>query len=178
MDITVDSKINHPRAVVYAAMRDQMASLAPYLPNVERIEVRERKDTTPGVVELVNFWKAAATEIPAVARPFIDPSKLSWIDRARWVDADQTCHWSLEVSFMPERVKCSGTTTYLEDGPNRTAIRMRGKLEFDLKGLLPGLIARTATPSVEQFVVKMIQPNLEKTVEALGRFLDTGGRAG
>jgi hypothetical protein len=55
---------------------------------------------------------------------------------------------------------------------------MRGKLELDLKGLLPGLIARTATPSVEQFVVKMIQPNLEKTVEALGRFLDTGGRAG
>ena len=79
---------------------------------------------------------------------------------------------------MPERVRCSGTTTYSEDGPNRTAIRMRGKLELDLKGLLPGLIARTATPSVEQFVVKMIQPNLEKTVEALGRFLDTGGRAG
>jgi Mg-chelatase subunit ChlI len=47
-----------------------------------------------------------------------------------------------------------------------------GKLELDLKGMLPGLIARSATPSIEQFVVKMIQPNLEKTVEALAKYLD------
>ena len=32
-------------------------------------------------------------------------------------------------------------TQYLEDGPNRTLVRMRGKLELELKGLLPGLIA-------------------------------------
>jgi hypothetical protein len=172
MDIVVDSKVNHPRPVVYAAMRDQMQNLAPYLPNVERIDVRERNEPSPGVVDLLNFWKAAATEIPAVARPFVDPSKLSWLDRAHWTDADQTCKWSLEMSFMPDRVKCSGSTTYHEDGPNRTSIRLRGKLELDLKGMLPGLIARSATPSIEQFVVKMIQPNLEKTVEALAKYLD------
>jgi hypothetical protein len=171
MDITVDTRIQYPRALVFGTMRDQMPSLAPFLPNVESIEVKERKEPAPGVVELVNLWKAAKTEVPTVARPFIDQSKLNWLDRARWTASDHNCAWSLEVGFMPDRVKCGGQTSYLEDGPERTLIRMRGKLELDLKGLLPGILARSATPTVEGFIVKLVQPNFEKTIEALGKYL-------
>ena len=173
MDITVDHRVNFPRTLVFETMRDHMPDLAPYLPNVDGIEVRERKEPAAGVVELVNFWKAAKTEIPNVARPFVDQSKLNWIDRAKWTQADWNCAWKLEVGFMPERVKCSGQTQYVEDGPGKTLVRMRGKLELDLKGLLPGLIARSATPSVEAFIVKMVQPNFEKTIDALVKYLES-----
>lgn len=173
MDIVVDHRVHFPRNVVFETMRDQMPALAPYLPNVDGIEVRERKESPPDVVELVNFWKASKTEIPNVARPFIDQSKLNWIDRARWTQNDWNCAWALEVGFMPERVKCAGATQYLEDGPGRTLVRMRGKLALDLKGLLPGLIARSATPSVEAFIVKMVQPNFEKTIDALVKYLES-----
>lgn len=172
MDISVDHRVNHSRELVFRTMRDRMPDLAPLLPNVESIVVKDRKEEA-GKVELVNLWKAAKTEIPTVARPFIDQSKLNWLDRARWTESDWRCVWSLEVGFMPERVKCGGETQYLEDGPGRTLVRMRGKLELDLKGLLPGLIARSATPGVESFIVKLVQPNFEKTIEALSKFLDT-----
>jgi hypothetical protein len=173
VDIIVDHRLNHPRALVFATMRDKLPELAPYLPNVDGVDVRERKEPSPGVVELVNFWRAAKTEVPTVARPFIDQSKLNWIDRARWTEADHGCAWKLEVGFMPERVKCAGATQYVEDGPDRTIVKMRGKLELDLKGLLPGLIARSATPSVEAFVVKLVQPNFAKTIEALVKYLES-----
>lgn len=171
MDIIVDHAVDFPRALVFETMRDKMPDLAPLLPNVDSIDVRERREPSPGVIELVNLWKAAKTEIPTVARPFVDQSKLNWIDRARWTQADWGCAWNLEVGFMPERVKCSGSTRYEEMGPNRTMIRMRGKLELELKGLLPGLIARSATPSVEAFIIKLVQPNFEKTIDALAQYL-------
>ncbi|MCK6574984.1 hypothetical protein L6V77_28260 [Myxococcota bacterium] len=171
MDITVDHAVDFPRALVFETMRDKMPDLAPLLPNVDSIDVRERREPSPGVIELVNLWKAAKTEIPTVARPFVDQSKLNWIDRARWTQADWGCAWKLEVGFMPERVKCAGSTRYEEMGPERTMIRMRGKLELDLKGLLPGLIARSATPSVEAFIIKLVQPNFEKTIDALAQYL-------
>ena len=175
MDIIVDSKIPYPRERVYSTLRDHMPDLAQFLPNVESITVKERNEPAPGVVDLVNLWKAARTEIPAVARPFVDQSKLNWLDRAHWTASDWTCAWSLEVGFMPERVKCSGKTTYEEDGPLSTRMRLRGPLVLDLKGLLPGLIARTATPSVEAFIVKLVQPNFAKTVDAVNRYLAQQG---
>ena len=173
MDITVDHVVAFPRELVFATMRDHMPALAPFLPNVEAIEVRERKEPEPGVVELVNFWKAAKTEVPTVARPFIDQSKLNWLDRARWTASDWNCAWKLEVGFMPDRVKCAGNTSYLEDGPGKTKVRMRGKLELELKGLLPGIIARSATPGIEAFIVRLVQPNFEKTLEALSKYLQS-----
>ncbi len=130
MDINVDTRVHHPRELVFRTMRDRMPDLAPYLPNVESIKVNDRKEEG-GVVSLVNLWKAAKTEIPTVARPFVDQSKLNWIDRAKWTESDWGCTWALEVGFMPERVTCAGQTTYLADGEKGSIIRMRGKLELN-----------------------------------------------
>lgn len=173
MEITVDARVPYPRAQVFEAMREKMPDLVPFLPNVDAVEVKSRDDAEPGTIKLVNLWRAAKTEVPTVARPFIDPSRLNWLDHAVWTEADWTCRWRLEVGFMTERTKVGGTTTYTEDGPTATLVRMRGNLELDLKGLLPGFVARSAQPKVEAFVVKLIQPNFEKTVDALTRYLDT-----
>lgn len=177
MEISVVTTIPHPREQVWATMRDHLPELAAYLPNVDAIEVRERTEPSPGEVRLVNLWKAAKTEVPAVARPFIDPSKLNWIDRAAWDQDRWTCEWVIEVAFMPDRVTCKGTTTYEEAGPDTTRMRMKGVLELNLKGLLPGLVARSAQPKVEGFIVKLIEPNFEKTSDAVKRYLDAQRKA-
>jgi hypothetical protein len=177
MDISVVTTIPHSRSAVWAAMRDHMPDMAQYLPNVDGIEVKERSEPAPGQVKLVNLWKAAKTEIPTVARPFVDPQKMNWLDFATWYDDRWTCEWNLQVGFMPERVKCHGSTSFEEIGADRTRVRIQGVLALELKGLLPGLIAKSATPKVEAFVVKMIEPNFEKTNDAVTRYLDAQKKA-
>ena len=114
MEIDVVSTLNYSRPAVFAAMRDQMTALAAYMPNIEQITVESRDDSTPGEVRLVNRWQAARSEVPAVARKFVDPARMFWLDHARWIEAEWRCEWRLEMGFMAERISCSGVTTYHE----------------------------------------------------------------
>ena len=88
MEIDVVSTLNYSRPAVFAAMRDQMTALAAYMPNIEQITVESRDDSTPGEVRLVNRWQAARSEVPAVARKFVDPARMFWLDHARWIEAE------------------------------------------------------------------------------------------
>ena len=172
MDITVRQRLPYSREIVFSHLRDHLGNLVPYLPNVASIEVRERVEPQTGVVELLNLWQAAASEVPAVVRPFVDPNKLSWNDRATWKAADWSCDWVIEVSFMRDRVRCSGRTVYVAIDEGHTEIRVDGALEVDLKGLVPRLLVGRVKPKVEGFVVKTIKPNFEKVNDGLKAYLD------
>jgi hypothetical protein len=171
MQISVVQLIPYPRPTVFAGLRDHLPELAAYLPNIESITVQDRSEPAAGEVKLVNYWKAAKTEVPVVARAFLDPAKLAWIDRAHWTEADWSNQWAIEVSFMKERVTCKGRSLYLAKDEKSTEVRIEGVLELDLKGLLPGLIARRAAPVVESFVVGLIKPNFEKVNDGLVQYL-------
>lgn len=172
MEIAITKAMPYPLDKVWSSMRDKLPELVRYLPNVDAVEVKDRTEPKPGEVHLVNFWKAAKTEVPTIARPFIDPSKLNWMDRAEWIESTGTCHWVIEVGFMADRVTCKGATRYLDQGDGTTEIVMKGDLDIRLQGMMPGIIARKAKPAVEGFVVKLIQPNFEKTIDALAQYLD------
>lgn len=174
MQISVVTTVPYPRDVVFDSMRTEMPNLVEYLPNIAKIEVLS-EEVEDDVVRLVNRWQAAKTEIPAVARPLIDPARIYWIDHAAWWLDAYRCDWRLEMGFMAERVKANGATTYheIEGG---TELRIEGDLSFDLAGMLPRMIAKSATPKVEAFVVKMIEPNFQKTADALTAYLDANQR--
>ena len=93
MDINVVSEIPFPISNVFKAMRDHMPELAEYMPNVDNIDVESREESPDGRVHLVNRWNAAATEIPAVARPFVDQSDVYWLDHAVWDENTHACQW-------------------------------------------------------------------------------------
>lgn len=169
MDISVQTTVPYPRDQVFDTMRDKLPELAAYLPNVDSITV-QRRDEQGATIALDNLWKAARTEVPAVARPFVDKDKLTWLDKARW--ADGACDWVIEVGMFPDRVNCVGRTTFHDTGNGHTEVHIKGVLEISLKGMLPGLIARRAGPKIEAFVIKLIQPNFQKTAEAVRRYLD------
>lgn len=171
MDINVVSTIPYPIDVVFGAMRDQLPQLADYMPNVDRVEILEQTEPEPGTIKLLNKWYSARTEIPVIARPFVDPNKLHWFDHALWLDAEKLCRWRIEVAFMAERVTCGGQTSYhAVDGA--TELHIRGALDLDLSGLVPRLMLKKATNGMESFVGRLIEPNFQKTAAALTRFLD------
>jgi hypothetical protein len=173
VEINVVSEIPFPIADVFKAMRDHMPELAKYMPNVDTINVESREDVGDGCVKLVNRWNAAATEIPAVARPFVNQSDVYWLDHAEWNEKSNACNWRLEMGFMGDRIECIGSTSYHVVSAESTEMRIIGTLKLDLKGLVPRLLLGKATSAVEKFVGKLVQPNFQKTSNALTAYLNT-----
>ena len=170
MDISIKSTIPFPINDVFAAMRDHMPELVPFMPNVQEIIVEERRQSG-NTLHLRNRWIPSQTEIPSVARPFIDAKRTYWIDHAQWKDNTNACSWRLEMAFMPERIDCTGSTSFVALSDTQTQMIIKGTLSLNLKGLVPRLLLGRATKSVEGFVSKMVEPNFQKTTEALTNYL-------
>jgi hypothetical protein len=171
MELRADVAIPFSRDVVLAAYRDDITKVLAYLPNVRNIEVKSRKDDGP-VAELVNVWHGGG-EIPAAARAFLSDSMLSWTDYARWDTEKLTCHWRIETHAFTEAVRCEGHNEFREDGPGKTLLVMRGKLEIDAKKIkgVPGFLAGKVGKTIEEFLGNKIQPNLVETAKGLTKYL-------
>lgn len=172
MKLSIVTQINHSADACFTAMRDEMPNLAEFMPNVEKIDVVEREESSTGV-QLTNRWHAASTEIPTLARPFIDPDKVFWLDHAHWTHENHRCAWRLELGFLTERVTCEGFTIFTPESDERCKMEIDGALSLDLKGLVPRLMVGRATKGVEQFILKLMEPNFRRMGRALTEFLDS-----
>jgi hypothetical protein len=171
MELRADANIPFPRPVVFAAYRDKLLDMLPYLPNVRAIEIRKREDDGQ-VVKLLNFWKGGG-DIPAAARAFVSEAMLSWLDRATWNEADFTCEWKIEPQAFTEAITCVGKNRFLEDG-EKTRLEIRGVLEIDAKKIkgVPGFLSGKVSKAVEDLLVSKIKPNLVSTAEGLTKYLE------
>jgi hypothetical protein len=172
MKLYTEDTVAFPREDVYQAQRDDMVKLAAYLPNIERIEVLKREEVEGGV-KLLNLWKAAAGEVPAVIRPFVKPEMMQWKDDARWYNDRFSCDWRLELGFFTEQVDIRGATRFEALGADRCKVIIDGELKVDANNLpgVPRLLAGKIVGEVEKFVVKMITPNLTSVNRGLERYL-------
>jgi hypothetical protein len=171
MELHADARIPFPRDTVFAAYRDDMIKLLPYLSNVRSIEVKSRKETGP-VVELINEWRAGG-EIPAAVRAILSESMLSWTDYATWDSASYHWDWRIEPHTLKEALRCSGRTALAEDGAGKTVAQFRGALEIDAKKIrgVPGFLAGTVGRAAEAFLVDRITSNLIETAEGMSKYL-------
>jgi hypothetical protein len=172
MNIMVKTNIPFPIESVFLAMRDELPELVQYMPNVQSLEILKRETTDTGNISILNKW-TSATEIPKVVRSFIPKDKTYWLDRALWSNDRKTAEWELDMGFMSERINCTGTTSFHVVDSNITEMRVQGNLDLDLKGLVPRLILRKTTSAVERFVRVLVQPNFEKTSDALISYLQS-----
>ncbi|MBI4704202.1 MAG: hypothetical protein HY744_24090 [Deltaproteobacteria bacterium] len=172
MKIEADAEVPFARALVYATYRDRLPDLVPFLPNVRRIDVRERHEE-PGLVRLVNVWDGAG-EIPAVARAFLSEKMLCWTDRAEWSEAQWSCAWRIETHAFTEAIRCQGTNRFIELDAARCGVEIRGELEVDLRQVpgVPRLLAGSLGPVVAQFLVRHITPNLVQVSRGVARYLE------
>jgi hypothetical protein len=175
MELRADAHIPFPRDVVFAAYRDDITQVLAYLPNVRSIDVKSRKDEGPRS-ELVNIWHGGG-EIPAAARAVLSESMLSWTDYAKWDAEKLGCEWRIETHAFTEAVSCQGFNRFLEDGPGKTLLEIRGNIEIDAKKIrgVPGFLAGKIGRTVEDFLGGKIQPNLVETAKGLTKYLEQRG---
>lgn len=172
MQLRADAKLPFSRPEVFAAYRDKLVDLLPFLPNVRKIDVKSR-DESGTIVKLLNVWHGGG-EIPAAARAVLSESMLSWDDHATWNEEDFTCGWVIKTHAFTEAVKCEGKNRFVEEGGS-TVLEIRGVLEIDAKKIrgVPGFLAGKVGRTVEEFLVGKIQPNLVETVKGLQKYLES-----
>lgn len=173
MKLFVEDTIRYPLDLVFNTYRDNLDKLAVYLPNIDAIEVKEREEPKPDQVRLLNLWKAAPSEIPAVVRPFVDPSKLQWKDYALWDASDYSCTWRNELNIFTDQITIQGRNTFTAVGDNATKITINGDLTVDAKRIpgVPRFMAGKIGSAVEKFVVTTIKPNLTGVNRGLEKFI-------
>lgn len=171
MKFTVVDEIPFSRERVFSTHRDRLEELVEYMPNVDTI-VTESRDEDGDVVSLVNIWKAAESEIPAIARPFIRPDMLQWTDRAEWDGNLYEVNWEIELGFLPEVIHASGHSEF-EDFGDETRVIIDGEITVDASKLpgVPRMLQAKVAKTVENFVINLIKPNLKETNEILAQFL-------
>jgi hypothetical protein len=172
--IDIKDTIVYDRDTVYETFRDKLLELQPYLPDIEEI-IQESYERDGDDVHIVNIWKAADEEVPAIASKFIKPEMLQWTDRATWHDDAKACDWDMEVGFLQEAISCDGTTYYREKGDG-TEVHITGDLRVDASKIpgVPRLLAKKVGGAVEKFVVKMITPNLTEVNRGMEKYLAQG----
>jgi hypothetical protein len=171
MDLYVDAHIPFPRDVVFKAYRDDLTKLLPYLPNVRSIEVKSRQENGARV-ETVLIWHGGG-EIPGALRAVLSESMLAWTDYATWDSEAFRCEWRTETHAMTEAVHSRGYNLFVEDGPGRAVLQLRGKFEVDAKKIrgVPGFLAGRLARAAEDFLGGKIEPNLHETAKGIARYL-------
>lgn len=172
-NIEITDEVAYQREDVFKTFRDELTELVPYLPDVKAIEVKERNKVDDNTMKVVNLWEAQADDIPRLARSFIKPDMLKWTDYATWRQDAWECDWTMEVGFLQDAVTCEGTTRYRESGDGKTKIEIDGTLKVDAKEIpgVPKLGAGKVGDVVENFVVKLITPNLTKVNRGIEQYL-------
>jgi hypothetical protein len=170
MNLAADANLPFPRAVVFAAYRDHLLDVLPYLPNVRAIEPVSRVDQGR-TAEIVSVWHGGG-DIPAAARSVLSEKMLSWTDYARWDEAAFTCDWRIETKAFREAVVCHGQNVFLEHGDG-THLQIRGTLVIDAAKVrgVPRIFASRVSRVAERVLASKIEPNLAEMGRGLVQFL-------
>lgn len=172
MRFTITDELPHPLDLVFQTHRDKLEELVEYLPNVESAKIVKR-DVNGSVVKLENHWVGASTDVPAMLRPWIKAEYLSWVDFAEWDEANHTCRWRLELGVLPGAITARGETRFREED-DETIANMSGEFIVHPERLpgVPTFVAKRAAPTLEKFIVNLIQPNLRKSNAAVVEYID------
>lgn len=169
-----ESILAHPRDAVFVAYRDRLTEIAAYLEDIAAVNVISRAEDG-AIVKMHNEW-VSDRSVPTVAKSFIKPEHLRWDDHATWDANSFTVRFDIKTRVFTDAVRCFGTNTFVAEG-DKTRIILDGDFDVNLREIpgVPRLLAGTIKPQVEKFIIGLIQPNLEKTNDAVGRFLSAQG---
>jgi len=170
MKFRSESKLSQPREAVFRAYRDRLPEVVAYLEDISAVNVLSRSDTG-AQTRLHNEW-VSSRDIPKIAASILKPEHLRWDDHATWDEAAWRCDFEIHTRVFKENVRCTGSNLFLVDGAG-TKVVLEGDFQVSLKDVpgVPRFLAGTIAPQVENFIIQLIQPNLEKVNQAVGRFL-------
>ena len=164
--------LKRPHQELWTVMRDHLVDFAGRISDIDEIRQVSRTQDSEGVVHIVNEWRVRQ-QVPAMIRPILKTSELSWIDRNTWNARTHTCSWTIEPGFLTEHIACSGNTCFAPAMGGQGA-RVTFEGELDLKpGLLSGPLGgvdKLLSGFLESIVTTVIPRNLRNVVEAAAAF--------
>lgn len=165
--------IGRPLEQVYQLVRDDLAKLVPYMPNVNRIEVVSKKENGD-VLELVNHWFAKA-DMPSLLKKFINPDIFSWKDTAIWRNNDHCVDYKLESFLANDLFDAHGTNTFKAIGEGKTELVVSCHITIYPEKVpgVPRLIAKQVTPAIEALLEKILAPNMTALGKGLNDYFGT-----
>lgn len=175
MDLCADVRVPFLPEVVFAACRDDIAELKPYLPRIRSIEVTRRTEDGP-IVENAVAWRGGA-DVPGALRALFGEQFFSWTDYAIWDAETLSCDWRSESNVFDGAVSCGARDYFLADEAGHTLLQIRGSLSVDAKKIraVPGPLAGKVGRSLEAYLVRNIQSELVKTLAGLTSYLEKRG---
>lgn len=166
-------ELTHPALLVFETLRDKTQELVAIVPNIEGMQVLERREEPP-VVHLYNHWQGAEGDVPRIARPFVKKELISWKDRAAWNEETLRCTWQIEAAVGKEIFTCEGGTSITPNGDDRCTFHLRGELAINHEKVpgLPKFLARKLKGPLERFITNRMSPNLTSMATAVQEYLD------
>jgi hypothetical protein len=163
---------------VFAAQRDEVDRIVPYLPDVEQVEQISEARAAGGDLVHVHRWTGSARSLPVLLRPFVRPEFLRWHQTTRWSGGTLVATWSIAVPALGTAIETGGVSRYIEGASSTCTVEIEGDLSFrpGASGEL-GHVPASAVPVVERFVVGVVVPMIARTTVAVGRYLREEGSA-
>ena len=171
MDLKIQESVNRPINDVYELVRDNLDKLVPYLPNVEKIDVKKHAPTVDNKVEVINHWYGKA-DIPGMLKKFISPEIFSWKDVATWNDQEKAVEYRLESFLANDLFDAKGKNFFIDNGDGTTDLKITCTVKIYPEKVpgIPRLLAKKVTPMIETLLEKLLGPNLTSLGTGLQKY--------
>lgn len=165
--------IDRPIDEVYTLVKDDLEKLVPYLPNVSKIEVKD-KNANGSKTHIINHWYAIA-DMPSLLQKFLKPEIFSWKDIANWDDEGKKVDYTLQSFLANDLFDANGTNTFSAIGENQTKLHLRCEVKIypDKVPGIPRLLAKKVTPMIEGLIEKILTPNLTSLGKGINKYFES-----
>jgi hypothetical protein len=170
MKFEVSDIIKGPVDQVFAAFRDHIVDLVEYLPNIEQITIRERREEGDKVY-VFSHW-LSKINLPGPAEKLIPEKDRGWDDYATWLNDEMAVEWHFDIPALPKAVKVGGKNRFVAEGEN-TRMTIQGESDVDLNKIrgIPNFILRGIVPAIEKVALAAIKPNMLKVNRGVEQYL-------
>jgi len=170
MKFEVTDLIDYPVDQVFAVFRDHIVDLVQYLPNVESIDIQERREEGDQVY-VTSYWKSVV-KLPGPAAKLIPEKDRAWQDIACWNNDKQDVDWKFVIPAFPNAVHVGGVNSFVAEG-DKTKMTIKGETDIDYSKIpgVPNFVLKRIVPMIEKVAFAAIKPNMLKVNRGVEKFL-------
>ncbi|MBT6326107.1 MAG: hypothetical protein HOJ35_09060 [Bdellovibrionales bacterium] len=171
MHLESNEIINRPLADVYKLVRDDLDKLVPYLPNIEKIEVKKHEEIPNNQIQVINHWYGKA-DVPSLLKKLLNPEFYSWKDNALWKDNEHCVEYELESFLANDLFDVKGINSFSSISEDKTELKISCEVLIYPEKVpgIPRLLAKKVTPMIEKMIKKLLAPNLTSLGKGINQY--------
>ena len=168
-------KTQLPIDLVYKTLRDELPNLTKYMPNIDRVELIERRESENDVYTIYKWY--AKNILQSFLAQFIKLNDIAWLDKGRWSKNGYVCDWTYEPFILQGHVNAKGQTICANDGMF-TSITYKGDVYVNLDQypfivIVPGMIREKLVEEFLSLVASLIELNFVALIKGLEQYINS-----